>query len=442
MRQTLPPGPRLPPPAQVLAWFARPTAFLERCRARYGNRFTLRLVGLLPMVMLADPDEVREVFTAPPDALHPGEASAKILEPILGPNSVILLDEDAHLEQRRLMLPAFHGEKMRALEPLMAEIAEDEVSRWPLGEPIALLPWVHKLSLEIMLRTVFGLAPGQRLERLRDMVTEMLSANAFVSGALKRDVGPIKIWSRFVAAREGAGALIFELIAERRRLRSEHEDVLSMLLEARHEDGSPMSDHELRDELMTLLLAGYDTTGGQLAWIFERLMRDQAIVDRLVEEIDAGGDEYLTATINETLRRRPVLTEPIAREVKRPFTVGDHTYPPGILLMPSIHLIHHDPAVYPDPYAFRPERFLGEQPPAKSWIPFGFGRRRCLGASFALVEMKIALRVVLSRLRLQGAGGLDVPVRRELTVVPRRGAMAVLSPRVSTPAAQPQRSAA
>src|SRR3954454_1896395 len=212
MRHALPPGPRWPPPVQVLAWFTRPTASLERCRARYGNRFTLHLVGLLPMVMLADPDEVREMFMAPADTLHPGEAAAKILESTLGANSVILLDEEAHLEQRKLMLPAFHGEKMRALASLMAEIADDEVSRWPLGEPIALLPWLHKLSLEIILRAVFGLAPGQRLERLRDTVTEMLSANAFVSGVLKRDVGPIKVWSRFVSARDRADALIFELI--------------------------------------------------------------------------------------------------------------------------------------------------------------------------------------------------------------------------------------
>jgi cytochrome P450 len=390
------------------------------------------------MVMLADPDEAREMFTAPADTLHPGEAAADILEAILGANSVILLDEQAHLEQRKLMLPAFHGERMRAVAPLMAEIADDEVSRWPLGEPIALLPLLHKLSLEIILRTVFGLAPGRRLDRLRDSVTEMLSVNAFVSGVLKRDVGPIKGWSRFVSARDRADALIFELIEERRRLGNEGEDVLSMLLEARHDDGSPMSDRELRDELVTLLIAGYDTTGSQLTWAFEQLMRDQTIVDRLVDEIDAGGDEYLTATINETLRRRPVLPEPIAHKVIRPYTLGDYTYPPGILLMPSIYLIHHDPAVHPDPYAFRPERFLGAGPPAKSWIPFGFGRRRCLGASFALAEMKIALRVVLSRLELHPAGGPDLPVRRELTVAPRRGAMAVLSPRVRAPAAQPQ----
>ena len=332
-----------------------------------------------------------------------------MLEPVVGSNSVILLDGDAHMEQRKLMLPTFHGEKMERLTGLMAEVAEREVAAWPRNTPIELHPRMQRLTLEIILRAVFGLESGARLDALRDQLGAMLAFGdrpisllpiplESLAGRTLQRVGP---FVKFVRMQEKADALIFELIDERRREGGESDDILAMLLEARHTDGSPMSDQELRDELMTLLVAGHETTASTLAWAFERLSRHPQVLRRLYEEIDAGEDDaYLTATIQETLRRRPVLPNAAPRLVKQEIEVGGWTYPPDVCLVPNGYLIHHDPTIYPDPYAFRPERFVDEQPGTYTWIPFGGGRRRCLGASFAMVEMRIVLRTVLTACEL------------------------------------------
>ncbi|MGH2990325.1 MAG: cytochrome P450, partial [Solirubrobacterales bacterium] len=383
----LPPGPRQPKALQTLGWWARPVSFFERCRARYGKRFTLRLAGQPPLVMLSDPDEVKELFTAPPDVLHPGEGASRILEPVVGRNSVILLDEGDHIEQRKLMLPAFHGEKMERLSGLVTDVAEREIAAWPRGEPFAVHPRLQALTLEVILRAVFGLDPGPRLEALRDRLTEILEFGSnplAMLPPLQRLFGGHGAFARFVRQREETDALLFELIDERRDDEGDRDDVLALLLAARHEDGSPMSREELRDELMTLLVAGHETTASELAWAFERLARSPAALYRLRDETEVdGGDDYLTATVQETLRRRPVLPNAAPRLVKRPVEVGGWTYPPGACLVAATYLIHHDPEIYPDPYAFRPERFVDRSPGTYTWIPFGGGRRRCLGASFA-----------------------------------------------------------
>jgi cytochrome P450 len=406
--------------------------FFERCRARYGNRFTIRLIGTPPFVMLADPGEVKEVFTAPPDVLHPGQG-ARILQPVIGRNSVILLDEDAHLAQRRLMLPAFHGEQVERLTALMAQVAHAEIDRWPREEPVALHPRLQALTLEVILRTVFGLDEGERLALLRDRLTSVLAVGASPVSMLppvQRDLGPLTPWGRFVRLRDEVDAELFALIDERRAAAGERDDVLSLLLGARHEDGSPMSPHELRDELMTLLVAGHETTASELAFAFERLVRAPAALARLTEEVAAGdGDGYLTATVQETLRRRPVLPNAAPRLVMEEIEVGGWRYPPGVCLVPNAYLVHHDPAIYPDPYAFRPERFLDRPPGTYTWIPFGGGRRRCLGATFATVEMKVVLRAVLERTqpRAAGDGRLELSRRRSITLSPREGAQVVLA---------------
>jgi cytochrome P450 len=386
----LPPGPRLPKTLQTLGWWTRTVPFLEQCRARYGKRFTMRLLQSPPFVHLADPDEVRELFTAPPEVLHPGEG-AKVLEPVIGANSVILLDEGAHLSQRKLMLPAFHGEKMQRLSGLMQEVTEDEVARWPRSEPMALHPRLQALTLEIILRAVFGLEDGERLDALRDRLTGILKFGDNPSSLLPM-LQRGRTWREFERRRAEADALIYETIEERRSGGDDGDDVMAMLLEARHEDGSPMSPVELRDELMTLLVAGHETTASELAWAFERLARTPAVTARLVEELDSGEDDaYLTATVQETLRHRPVLLNAAPRLTMEPVEIGGWRYPEGICLLPDAYLIHHDPEIYPEPYAFKPERFLEEGPGTYTWIPFGGGRRRCLGASFAQLEMKIVL---------------------------------------------------
>jgi cytochrome P450 len=413
---------------------------MERARRRYGKRYTMRLVGPPPFVMLSDPDDVKQVFTSPPDVLHPGEGAA-VLEPVIGSNSVILLDEGEHLSQRKLMLPAFHGERMEQLTEVMTEIAEQQVDSWPKDEPVELHPRLQALTLEVILRAVFGADPGTRLDGLRTRLTQVLEFASNPLGTLpflQHELGGITPWARFVRLREETDSLIFALIDERRAEGegSERDDVLSMLLEARHEDGSPMSKQELRDELMTLLVAGHETTASELAWAFERLSREPAVLERLVAEIDAGDDDaYLKATLTETLRRRPVLSNAAPRLVKQEVEIGDWRYPVGCCLVANAYLIHHDPKIYSDPYAFKPERFLDEQPGTYTWIPFGGGRRRCLGASFAQLEMKLVLEAVLSRTEIQIAGdSSELFRRRSITLSPRRGARTVLRERVLVPA--------
>ena len=384
---------------------------------------------------LSDPAEVKEVFTAPPEVLHPGEG-AQVLEPVVGANSVILLDERPHLSQRKLMLPAFHGERMEALTGLLEDVTEREVAAWPLESSVALHPRFQALTMEVILRAVFGLDPGTRLDAIRERLATNLELGAHPASMipfLQRG----RVWEEFVRRRDETDALLFELIDERRAQADgeQRNDVLAMLLAARHEDGSPMSKQELRDELMTLLVAGHETTASELAWAFERLARTPEVTRRLHSEIDAGEDDaYLTATVQETLRRRPVIPNAAPRLTKEPVEIGGFRYPEGICLIPNAYLIHHDPEIYPDPYAFRPERFLGESPGTYTWIPFGGGRRRCLGASFAQLEMKIVLRAVLSRATPAPAPGVaEGSRRRAITLSPRRSAVTVLRARTREP---------
>ncbi len=425
----------MPKTLQTLGWWTRTAPFFERCRSRYGNRFTMLFLQTPPFVHLADPEVVKEVFTTSPEVLHPGEG-ARILEPIVGRNSLILLDEGAHMSQRKLMLPAFHGERMDRLSGLVAEVAEREVARWPRGEAFELHSRLQALTLEIIMRAVFGVDPGGRYERLREKLNTILEVTTSPTSMLPAFQRGAR-WRGFVRDREEADSLMFELIDERRRNPGDGDDVLAMLLEARHEDGSPMSAQELRDELMTLLVAGHETTASELAWAFERLARTPRVLRRLTEEIDRGDDDaYLTATVQETLRRRPVLPNAAPRLVMEPVEIGGWTYPAGCALAANAYLIHHDPAIYPDPYAFRPERFLEQAPGTYTWIPFGGGRRRCVGASFAQLEMKLVLKAVLAGSELALASdGFERTRRRSITVSPAAGAVTVLRGRERQPAA-------
>jgi cytochrome P450 len=410
---------------------------MDSCRERYGKRFTIRLPFTPPFVMLTDPAEVKQVFTSPPDVLHPGEG-AKVLEPIVGRNSVILLDEDAHMEQRKLMLPAFHGERMERLSGLMEEVTAEEVAAIPRDVPLGLHPRMQDLTLKIILRAVFGLDPGARFDALRDRLQTMLAfgdrpislmppkPDSLVARTAER-VGP---FAQFVRTQEEVDEILFALIEERRAEGADRADVLAMLLEATHEDGSPMSEQEIRDELLTLLVAGHETTATTLAWAFERLVREPAVLERLVAEIDADEDAYVTATIQETLRDRPVLPNAAPRYVAKEVTIGDWTYQPGPCLLANTYLIHHDPEIYPDPHAFRPDRFLDEPPGTYTWIPFGGGRRRCLGASFAMLEMKVVLKALLGSCELRDCGdGVEVAQRRNITVRPVHGARVIVAER-------------
>jgi hypothetical protein len=410
---------------QVIGWWNRPLAFHESCRRRYGDRYTVRLLGSPPFVMDADPEHIREIFTAPPDVLHPGEG-ARILEPVVGTYSVILLDEKDHLSQRRLMLPAFHGERMQQLSALVTEVTEREVASWPTDSQVSLHPRLQGLTLEVILRAVFGLEPGERLDVVRDALTRILdfaTRPMTLVPYLQKELGGHSRWAKFIALRKEADKHVYDLIAEHS---GGGDDVLSMLLEARHEDGSPMSSKELRDELMTLLVAGHETTASSLAFGMNMLARNPHVVD----ELQGEDDDYLQATIYEVLRARPVLPNAAPRLVKEPVEIGGWNYEPGVCLLANSYLVHHDPAIYPEPYTFRPERFLDDGPGTYSWIPFGGGRRRCLGSSFAILEMKTVLREVLRRYDVQpGVDGAEISRRRSITISPRFGASTVLRER-------------
>jgi cytochrome P450 len=398
---------------------------MEELHRRYGDMFKVQIANEGTWVFLAHPDAVKQVFTGDPRLLHAGEAN-RILLPLLGHQSVLLLDDAAHMRQRKLMLPPFHGERMRNYAEVMAEAARAEVERWPLGEPTPVRPATQRITLDIITRTVFGVQDETRRERLMGILGHVLEWGGDPKRmALLATLGPHHMASSrmFRGVRQPADELIYEEIRARRSATDleERDDVLSMLLQARHEDGSAMSDEELRDELMTLLVAGHETTASSLAWAVERLVRHPDALARLREEADEGGTDYADAVCKETLRLRPILSL-VVRRLKEPMEIGGRLLPAGVTVAPCIYLVHRRPDVYPDPLAFRPERFLEQPAGTYTWFPFGGGVRRCLGASFALFEMRIVLQELVKGLELRAADPQPERfVRRAITNVPRRG---------------------
>ncbi|HEY1590289.1 MAG TPA: cytochrome P450 [Solirubrobacteraceae bacterium] len=428
---TLPPGPRMPVALQTAIWSRHAQWMLRQCAARFGETFTLRIVYEGTWVMLSNPEHVKQVFTGDPRVFHAGEGN-RILLPVLGEHSLLLLDDSAHMEQRKLLLPPFHGKRMQRYGELMSQIAGNEIDSWPSGEPYRLRPRMQAITLEIILRAVFGLEQGGRLEpmrvELRKLLNVLTQPHMLVFPML---MGPERL-SRFGPFRRMTAqldALIFEEIAERRRAPDlgERDDILSMLLQAHHEDGSPMSDRELRDELLTLLVAGHETTANALAWAVERLIRHPDKLERLTEEVRAGEHEYLDAVVTETLRLRPVISL-VARRLTEPVEIGGWELPAGITVTPSIYLVHRRPDVYPDPESFIPERFLGNPPGTYTWIPFGGGVRRCIGGSFAHFEMQVVLAELVKRRHLAPSRPEAEPnLRRAITETPRHDAEVVLA---------------
>jgi cytochrome P450 len=418
---------------QDVGWIARPLPWLERCRARYGDVFTLNIAQEGEWVVLGDPEHVKQVFTGDPEVFHAGEANI-VLRPVLGPNSVLLLDDAEHMAQRRLMLPSFHGERMQRYEALMTAVAEEEMSRWPVGEPFSLLPRMQSVTLEVIMRAVFGFREPDRLAELRARLKRMLDSTTRMRQIVMMAVlGPERVESAglFRRALEPVDEM---LIDEARRRRAaddldQRDDVLSLLVQARHEDGRPMSDMELRDELFTLLVAGHETTATSLSWAIERLVRHPDKWERLREEALGAEDAYADAVAKETLRLRPVLPM-VVRRLTRPVEIGGWPLPAGTDVTPCIHLVHRRPDIYPEPHAFRPERFLDQPAGTYTWIPFGGGVRRCLGATFALFEMKTVLKVIAREASLRPARQEPERIaRRVITLIPGRGAEVVMEPR-------------
>ncbi len=414
----------------------QPEALLRECAEKYGDAFTMKLIGIGKVVIVHAPAMVKQVFAADPDHLQAG-ASAIVLIPLLGRSSVLTLDGPQHRRQRRLLTPAFHGERMRAYTEVMRVAAQRSIAGWPVGEPFSLHARMQTVTLEVILRAVFGIdAASESGRRMASSLTLLLESIAspmlLLPGLLGIDAfrrAPFLTMSR---AKRAADAAVFEEIARRRHTGERGEDVLSMLMDACDDAGDRMTDLELRDELMTLLVAGHETSATSLAWTVDLLLHDPASLARLEEELRTTTDlthaPWLEAVCRESLRLRPVLPL-VMRRLTAPFTVGGFDLPAGARVAPSIWLVHRRADLYPDPERFDPSRFLDGTPGPDAWFPFGGANRRCLGAAFAIHEMKVILAEIVRSTRLEAAGPLDLVRRRSITFSPKQGTRILLRTR-------------
>ncbi len=433
----LPPGPRSAL-LSALRMVRDPIGYLAGLQRRFGDVFSMPFPSLGRMVYVTDPDAIKQIFTGDPALFHSGEAVRPFLEPIVGPRSVFVLDEDEHMRARKLLLPPFHGERIRTYAETFEAIAAREIERWPLGQAFTLRERMQALTLEAILRTVFGIRDDAVIARFQESVRQMgrWSANLVIwLPALRFERDRFGPWARYRRERAAVHELVY---AEIDRAKAdphigERDDVLALLLQARREDGSRMSRDELRDELMTVIAAGHETTATGLAWFFERVLRHPEVEERLRAEIASGdGDEYLDATVREILRVRPVIAD-VARRLKRPMTIGGWDLPAETDVVAGVALVQRRPEIYPEPLAFRPERWLdgGQASTQYAWIPFGGGVRRCIGAAFAQLEMKVIARTILERARLRVPDMRTEPPRAaHVTLVPGRGARVVLEERL------------
>src|SRR4051794_15744311 len=421
MRPTLPPGPAAPPMVQVARWIARPTDFMNRTRRECGDVFTVRLAGVGRFIFVSDPTLIKQIFTAPPDQLRAGEANWPLI-PVLGERGTLLLDGQEHLKRRRVILPPFHGDRLERYRELFAEVAAEHIDRWPRDEPFALLPKIQAITLELIMKVVYG--EDEEQARIDRLATEMMGLIAASQSRLAQlpwmgyDFGRYSPMGMFMRVRKRVDDVLFEEIARRRERGGldERHDVFSMLLQ------TDMTDVELRDELMTILLAGHETTTTALAWAFERLLRHPGMYERLRTD-----DRWGEAVISETLRLRPPIPI-VGRAVKTDFQLNGWTIPAGEFLAPCIWLTHRREEVYPEPYAFKPERFLDKGPETYSWLPFGGGTRRCAGAAFAQLEMTVVMKTIAEKVALEPAEpGPERVGRRAIVLAPKHGSRVIAS---------------
>jgi cytochrome P450 len=421
--------------------------FLNACHKRYGDRFTVRMGRFGTFVYLVDPDDIRSVFHGDDAALHAGEANAPFLGRVLGPSSVLVTDDEVHLRQRRRLSGPFHGGSIAQLVPLMTQIAADDIETWPVGRSFKLVPHMRGITIDVILRTVMGVGTDdpERHERLRMTLADLVNLDLFrLAPFAFPPLAGIWPWTRYLALQTRADDL---LRGEIERCRTDPDlharsDVLAMLVRHRDDDGTAMTTPEIRDQLVTLLLAGHETTATGLAWTFERLVRHPAILAATVRAAAEGDDGYLDAVVTESLRIRPVVPD-ITRKLTEDLTIGtgprELRLPAGTCVDPAIYLVLRSPKLYPEPLEFRPERFVGKRPDPNVWIPFGGGTRRCLGAAFALTEMRVVLGEVLRRVELATTTRRSERTRvRHVTLTPHRGAVVTVRRRLYVPPSSPE----
>jgi cytochrome P450 len=428
--ERLPAGPAMPSGLQALGWALRPLGFMDRCERRFGETFTLRVRRGRPWVFLTNPDHVKQVFTTDSALMGAGAGEANpLLEPLLGTRSVMLLDEPQHMSDRKSLLPSFHGTRMRDYGEMMAQVAQREVASWPVGEPFELWPRMQAISLEVVMRAVFGTIDGRRLELLRHRLVEMTTwINAPHRLATLAAVGARAMTANgaFHAVMRPVEDLVLAEVRERRadRNNDERQDILAMLDRAHSGDGEAIDEQKMRDELVTMLSDG--PTATSLAWAFERLLRHPDKLARLREEVVADArEEYVEAVVKETLRLCPAVPV-VMRRLLEPMRVGEYSLPAGTIAAPCVFLMHRRADVYPEPRSFRPERFLDGAPGTYTWIPFGGGVRRCVAAGFAQLEMKRVIQTVLREVELRPAESRsEGAARSSVSFVPDGGARVI-----------------
>ncbi len=424
----LPPGPRLPMLVQTYAFGRYRHRWLPALRRRYGDVFTVRIApGGRRLVLVAEPGVIRDVFARSATSFHAGESNG-VLEPLLGSHSLLLIDEDEHLAIRKQLMPAFNGAALRGYRDLVAGITKQHLADWPTGVPVAMHPYLQRVTLDVIMQVVFGVTDPDRLATLRPLVERVVLVGPFLMLAgyypRLRRYGP---WRRHLEIQHRLDEELYAEIAERRAASplDEGRDVLTRLLTT----GAEWPDELLRDQLITLLLAGHETTATSLSWTFHELARSPEVQRAARDAASAGDDAYLSAVAKESLRVHPVIYE-VGRLLTEPATVAGYDLPAGVTVMPAIGLVHADDAHHPDPERFRPERFLGDDPPSTHiWLPFGGGARRCIGAGFSLMESEVILREMLTRFEIRPeTAEPEAPITRNVTLAPKRGARVVLSP--------------
>jgi cytochrome P450 len=432
LKRELPPTPRHPAALQTLGAVRWPYSYFKYCQSTCGDPFTLYPLDMAPMVFFADPGEVRSVLAGDAAELHAG-AGAKTIAPLIGSRAFVLREEDEHVWGRKVVAPAFHKRMVEEQTATLTGLVEEAVQSWPLGAPTRLLVRVRALTLTVILRAIF--TQDRELLSLHTLLTRMLAVTdtLLLQGPrLQHVAGWRRTWRRFVRERQAVGELVRGLLARREHAREPGEcaDLLDMLLSATNPDGSPLSSQQIHDQLMLMIVAGHETTAAQLAWAFLMLAHNQAVQDRLADELDAGRPEYLTATVQETLRHKPVFIFAIPREVVSPVEIGSWIYRPPVQLVACTYLLHHNPDLYPDPDTFQPERFLGTAAQPRTWLPWGGGRRHCLGRHFAMLEVTTILRQVIStRAVLPASERVERPRWRSAILVPADGAQVILQSR-------------
>lgn len=430
-KSALPPGPRLPSFALLLLMMRWWPQIVALCKRRYGNVFTLTNSMVGSMVYLGDPADIKTVFAGDPRIYHAGQANS-MLAGLLGDSSVLVVDDEVHRERRRLMMAPFHRDAVARQVDVMAEIAVENIAGWPVGEPFAVAPKMSEITLEVILRTVIGASDENRLAALREVMPRLLNIGPWGSIAIaKPKLLKRRLWDRLRHTMDEADQLLYAEIADRRADPdlAERTDALAMLVRAGVDDGVPMTDLELRDQLMTLLVAGHDTTATGLCWALERLTRHPDVLSKAVLAAESGDDEYIDAIAKETLRVRPVVPD-VGRILTEPVEIAGYRLPAGVMVVPSITLVHDDADIYPEPQRFDPDRMVGATLSPTTWLPFGGGNRRCLGAGFAMVEMRVVLREVLRRVELATTNSAGERQKlKHVIMTPHRGARITVAAR-------------